>query len=120
MIIGQYETVFKQYTFSQKCWVEPGGETELLPKNEGYSRMVSGFVSRSFGVRLLFSQDELGKVNERRTGSEWGHYVLKDLAMTVYVTMKKKKLTDNLILIIFLCWCQLGGLLELRPDGPPS
>ena len=101
MIIGQYETVFKQYTFSQKCWVEPGGETELLPKNEGYSRMVSGFVSRSFGVGLLLSQDELDKVNERRMGSEWGHYVSKDSAMTVYATTKKKKLTDNLTLVRF-------------------
>jgi len=90
MIIGQDETVFKQYTFSQKCWVGPGGETQLLPKSDGYSRMVSGFVSRSFGVGLLLSQDELDKVNERRMGSEWGHYVSKDSAMTVYATTKKK------------------------------
>ena len=91
MIIGQDETVFKQYTFSQKCWVGPGGETQLLPKSDGYSRMVSGFVSRSFGVGLLLSQDELDKVNERRMGSEWGHYVSKDSAMTVYATTKKKR-----------------------------
>ena len=66
MIIGQDKTVFKQYSFSRKCWVGPGGETHLLPKSDGYSRMISGFVSRSFGVGLHLSKEELEKVNERR------------------------------------------------------
>ena len=67
MIIGQEETVFKKYSFSRKCLVGPGGETQLLPKSDGYSRMICGFVSRSFGVDLHLSKSELGKVNERRT-----------------------------------------------------
>ena len=72
MILGQDETVFKQYSFYHKYLVRSGGETQLLPKNNGYSRMISGFVSHSFGVGLLLTQSELDEVNERRIRSEWG------------------------------------------------
>ena len=41
MMVGQDESVFKQYSFDHKCWVGPGGETQLLPKSNGYSKMVS-------------------------------------------------------------------------------
>ena len=37
IIISQDKSVFKQYSFGQRCWFGPNGETELLPKNEGYS-----------------------------------------------------------------------------------
>ena len=90
MIIGQDETVFKQYSFSQKCWLGPGGETQLLPKSDGYSRMISGFVSRSFGVRFHLTQDELNKINERRMGSEWGKYLSRESSLAIYGTTKKK------------------------------
>ena len=66
MIIRQDGTVFKQYLFSLKCWVGPGGETQLLPKSNGYSRMIFGFVSLSFRVGLHLSDIELNEVNERR------------------------------------------------------
>ena len=91
MMIGQDESVFKQYSFGRKCWVGPGGETQLLPKSDGYSKMVSGFVSRDFGVGLYLSKEQLEEVNERRMGSEWGHYLSKEEAITVYGTTKKKE-----------------------------
>ena len=101
MMVGQDESVFKQYSFGRKCWVVPGGETQLLPKSDGYSQMVSGFVSRDFGVGLHLNEEELQKVNERRVSDEWCHYLSADEAMTVYGTTKKKKLTDKLTLIRF-------------------
>jgi len=81
--------------------VEPGGETQLLPKSDVYSRIISGFVSRSFGVGLHLSQNELEEVNERRVSSEWCHYLSKEAALTVYGTTKKKKIHDNLTLLRF-------------------
>ena len=66
IIAGQDESVFKQHSFSRQCWFGPNGETELLPKNEGYSQMISAFVSRSFGVGLKLHEEELLKVNKRR------------------------------------------------------
>ena len=90
MMIGQDETVFKQYSFSRKCWVGADGETQLLPKSDGYSRMISAFVSRSFGVGLHLSDIELNEVNEQRMSSEWCHYLTKESALTVYGTTKKK------------------------------
>ena len=101
MLIGQDETVFKQYSFSRKCWVGPGGETQLLPKSDGYSRMISGFVSRSFGVDLHLSKEELEKVNKRRAGYEWGEYLSKESALSVNGTTKKKQIKDKLTLIRF-------------------
>ena len=100
MIIGQDKTVFKQYSFSWKCWVGHGGETPLLQKSNGYSRMISGFVSCSFGVALLLTLDELNKVNEGRMGSEWGEYVSRESSLSVYGTTKKK-LEDRLTLVRF-------------------
>ena len=91
MIIRQYKTVFKQYSFSRKCWVGPGGESQLLPKSNGYSRMVSGFASRCFGVGLYLSEVELNKVNERRIGSQWRESISKNEAIKVYGTTKKEE-----------------------------
>jgi len=36
MIIGQDESVFKQYSFGSKCWIGEHGEMKLLPKSDGY------------------------------------------------------------------------------------
>ena len=43
MIIGQDESVFKQNSFGSKCWIGEHGEMKLLPKSDGYSRMISAF-----------------------------------------------------------------------------
>ena len=59
IMVGQDESVFKQYLFGHKCWVGPGGETQLLPKSDGYSKMVSGFVSRGFGVGIHLDKNEI-------------------------------------------------------------
>jgi hypothetical protein len=44
--VGQDEAIFKQFLFSHKMWVAPGGQQALLPKNEGSGTMVSAFVTR--------------------------------------------------------------------------
>ena len=46
IIIGQDESVLKQYSFGRRCSFGPNGEAELIPKTDGYSQMVSAFVSR--------------------------------------------------------------------------
>ena len=95
IIIGQDESVFKQYSFSQRCWFSPNGETKLLPKNEGYSQMISAFVSRSFGIGLKLTEEELLKVNERRRSEKWVHYMEKSAAMEIYGSTKKKEIKTN-------------------------
>ena len=77
MTTGQDETVFKQYSFGRKCWRGADGKTQHLPKSDGYSRMVSGFVSWEFGVGLHLIQAELYEVNRRRTSDERGSYFVK-------------------------------------------
>ena len=91
MMVGQDESVFKQYSFGRKCWVGPGGETQLLPKSEGYSKMVSGFVSRDFGVGLHLDDNEIQKVNKQRVSDEWCHYLSTGAALTVNGTTQKKR-----------------------------
>ena len=101
LMIGQDESVYKQYSFSRKCWFGPDGETKLLPKSDGYSRMVSAFVSRDFGLGIKLSKDELKQVNERRMSNEWGFYLSKNEAKNVYGSTKKKEITDKLTLVRF-------------------
>lgn len=101
MIIGQDESVFKQYSFGSKCWIGPDGEMKLLPKSDGYSRMVSAFVSRDFGFGLQLSKQELDKVNERRLGKTWGQYLSKKESIEVYGNSKKKVIEDQLTLVRF-------------------
>ena len=85
MIIGQDETVFKQYLFSRNCWVGPGGGIQLLPKSIGYSRMISGFASCSFGVSLHLIQNDLNEVNGQRIGSQWGEYISKNASNFYFI-----------------------------------
>ncbi len=66
IIVGQDKSVFKQYSFSQQqCWFGPNGETKLLLK-KGYSQMILVFGSRSFGVGLKLTNEELSTANEQR------------------------------------------------------
>jgi len=101
IIVGQDESVFKQHSFSRQCWFGPNGETELLPKNEGYSQMISAFVSRSFGVGLKLTEEELLRVNERRRSEKWGQYVETKAAIEVYGSTQKKEIKDPLTLVRF-------------------
>ncbi len=59
MMIGQDESVFRQYSFSRKCRFGPGGETKLLPNSDRYSKMVSAFVSWEFGMGIKLTKEEL-------------------------------------------------------------
>ncbi len=97
MMIRQDESVVKQYSFSRKCWFGPGGETKLLPKSDGYSKMVSAFVFQEFGMRIKLTKDELKEVNKRtRMSIEWGFYLSKNEAINIYVLQRKKRSQMNL------------------------
>ena len=86
-------------SFGSKCWMGEHGETKLLPKSDGYSRMVSAFVSREFGAGLKLNEEELQKVNARRASSDWSDYISKKEAIEVYGSTKKKKIDKTLTLI---------------------
>ena len=92
MMIGQDKSVFKQYSFGHKCWMGPVVEIQLLLKSDGYSRMVSVFVSQDLGVGLHLTKTELNEVNDRRSSENWGSYLSKDDTFTIYGTIKKKKI----------------------------
>ncbi len=53
--------------------------------------MISALVSRSFGIGLKLTEEELLKVNERRTSEKWGHYMETRAAMEIYGSTKKRK-----------------------------
>ena len=63
--------------------------------------MVLEFVSRGFGVGLHLNKIELNEVNDRRSSEIWGSYLSKDEALTIYGTIKKKKIIDKLTLVRF-------------------
>ncbi len=108
-MIGQDESVFKQYSFNRKCWFGPGGETKLLPKSDGYSKMVSAFISWEVGMGIKLTKEELKQVNERRMSNECGFHLSKTEANNIQGSTKKKKVTDKLTLVHFF---YVGVILE--------
>ena len=90
IIIGQDESVVKQYSFSSKCWQGVSGERKLLPKSDGYSLMISAFCSRAFGLSLNVTDEELVKINMRRTEGITSHYVSTESANDIYGSTLKK------------------------------
>ena len=75
ILIGQDESCFKQNSFSKKCWTGPSGVMKLLLKSDGYTWMISAFISRDFGVGLVVNDGELELINQRRQIGEWSHYI---------------------------------------------
>ncbi len=59
MLVCQDKSYFKQYSFSEKCWIDPLGEMKLLPKIDGYTWIVPVFVWRDFGAGLVVSDEDL-------------------------------------------------------------
>ena len=90
IILGQDENCFKQFSFSKRCWVGPDAEMKLLTKTDGYTTMVSAFVSRSFGMGIVLSDKELEKVNERQTSGEWAKYISSKKIIEINGTNKKQ------------------------------
>ena len=50
MIIGQDESVFRQYSLVTKQWVGAYGQRALLPKSEGDGIMISAFQAHEIGI----------------------------------------------------------------------
>ena len=99
IIIGQDESVFKQYSFSSKSWQGVSGERTLLPKSDGYSLMVSAFCSRVFGLGLHVNSQQLEEINKRRSEGDTAHYLNKESANEIYGTTLKKIFNDKHLLI---------------------
>ena len=98
-IYGQDETVVNQFIFSENCWHDIDGATELLPKSDGFAKMISGICSRDDGLGVKLTEQQLHEINERRTNGIWSEYVSTDSALEIYGTTKKKKLTSKHALI---------------------
>ena len=85
----RYHPTAKQYSFSKRCWIGPGGEMKLLPKTDGFTQMVSAFVSHEIGVGLKISDEELHNVNKHRASREWCDYISCKEAIEIYGSEKK-------------------------------
>ena len=69
MILGQDESIFKQYSFTPCTWTLPNGKKPLIPKDDGKGVMISAFCSRELGYGPMFlSQPQLDKVNNMKRG----------------------------------------------------
>ena len=45
---------------------------KLLPKINGFTQVVSAFISRAFGVGIIMNDDEMREINLHRASREWG------------------------------------------------
>ncbi len=89
ILLGQDESVFKQYSFSSKTWTGPTGENTLLPKSDGYSKMVSAYMSRPMGMGVIVSSSQLESINKSRKRKK---YISVDSANTINGTTEKNHL----------------------------
>ena len=101
IILGQDESVYKQNSYSKKCWYDGSGATPLVPKSDGLSLMVSAYVSEKFGLGKRLSDAELEEVNNRRREGVFSHFESKESALQIYGETKKKPLTRKDCLIFF-------------------
>ena len=101
VICGQDETAVKQFTFSSNCWHDMNGATTLLPKSDGLTKMLSGYVIRDTGLGIELTDEQFDAINKRRTDTDsmWNEYVSKDSALEIYGKTKKTKLTSKHALV---------------------
>ena len=71
--------------FIKKSWMGPGGQTVMIPKEEGHGVMMSSFVSIDYGFNIQLSPKQLKIVNTRRKGDK---YKDVDAATMVMLTNK--------------------------------
>ena len=100
MMIGQDESTYHQYIFSNKSWKSPSGAAPLLPKSVGEMYMVSGFQSREFGLgnKQALTEEVLKRINEKRQGKK---YKSKDDANLLFNSELKPPLEDDPTLRFF-------------------
>lgn len=67
--IGQDEAVFKQNALPAFYW-SVNGRSKLRPKTEGQGVMVSAVVDEFRGFGLPLTEEEIGRVNESRVGTD--------------------------------------------------
>ena len=92
ILIGQDESIFKQYLLTNSQWALPDGQKALLPKDEGQGIMISAFVSREFGYGHDLTQQQLDQINQFRKNKK---YIDESAAEEVYTTAVKQPLTES-------------------------
>ncbi len=60
---GHDKCIYKQFLMSNKSWVRPNGESNIVPKDDGLGVMISTFQSHEFGFDIDVSPDQLEKIN---------------------------------------------------------
>ena len=105
ILIGQDESIFKQYTLSPKQWNLPDGSSAPNPKDDGHGVMLSSFVSRDFGYGHDLTTTQLEQVNDFRKGK-----VYLDVEAAMHVHGKKEK--DELTTSPFVRWLDYGANFE--------
>ena len=68
-ILGQDESIYKQFKFTKSRWCLPNGEFTMVPQDEGQGIMVSAFVSceLGFGLSQEKFEENLQIINEKRS-----------------------------------------------------
>ena len=103
LIIGQDESIYRQFIFFKKGWVGAKGQQQLRPKDEGHGLMVSAFVSRAWSFFDILSDsmlpaDVLEKVNTCRKNK---HYKSTNAALNINGTTAKPEIKDYLPFLHF-------------------
>ena len=77
------------------------GATTLLPKSDGLTKMLSGYVIRDTGLGIELTDEQFDAINKRTTDTDsmWNEYISNDSALEIYGETKKTKLTSKHALV---------------------
>ena len=97
ILIGQDESIYKQFSFSSKAWYTKDGATKMLPKDDGHGMMISTFVSRSWGFLMNGNPllaASLFRINELRLHATHIKYVSTEAAVNLNGHTAKTPITN--------------------------
>ena len=97
ILIGQDESIYKQFSFSSKAWYTKDGATKMLPKDDGHGMMISAFVSRSWGILMdenPLLDAQLFQINELHLRPTHNTYISTEVAMRLNGHTAKTPITN--------------------------
>ena len=101
ILIGQDESIYKQFSITAEQWALLNIETVPNPKEEGQGVMLSSFVLCDFGYGHNLTEAQLDQINDIRRGTD---YLDEDAAMNIYGNKTKNELTCS----PFEYWLEYG------------
>ncbi len=114
IVFGHDKCVYKQSLMSNKSWVGPNGENNIVPKDDGLCVMISAFHSGEFGSSIVVSPDQLEAIK-----IIWQNQKYKDERVAIEAGGLKDAMKNSLTSSPFLRYFEYGANQDRYSYGAP-